>query len=147
VARAVLVVGLGIALAIGVIVIAVVSAGGDGARTGTSLVGTEWQWQALVGGDGSAIAPGDPSSYTIEFADDGSVAIRADCNRGTGSYSATAGSLTIEVGGVTRALCSEGSLSDRYLRDLGFVRTYVIEDGTLHLNLLADAGNLVHTAA
>ena len=50
------------------------------------------------------------------------------------------------MAGVTRAQCEEGSLGDRYLRDLGFVRTYVIEGGLLYLALMADAGTLRHAA-
>jgi heat shock protein HslJ len=90
------------------------------------------------------VVPDDPSRYTIEFAADGSVAVRADCNRGFGTYAEAAGALTIEVSGLTRAQCEEGSLSDEYLRDLVDVRTYVIEGGALYLDLMADAGTLRH---
>lgn len=39
----------------------------------------------------------------------------------------------------------EGSLSDRYLQNLQQVGTYVIGDGELFLNLMADAGDLRHS--
>jgi len=35
-------------------------------------------------------------------------------------------------------------LSERYLRDLGYVRTYVFSEGKLYLDLMADAGGLRH---
>lgn len=118
---------------------------GDGSSSSTpALVGPVWQWEEYLGGDDSTVAPDDPSKYTIEFRDDGSVSVRADCNRGFGSYAEQGGSLTIDVSGVTQALCEQDSLSDRYLRDLAQVRTYAIEDGKLFLNLMADAGDLRH---
>ena len=42
----------------------------------------------------------------------------------------------------TLAACPEDSLADRYVRDLGFARTYVMDGDDLVLNLSADAGNM-----
>jgi para-nitrobenzyl esterase len=113
-----------------------------GNTTGSPLVGVVWEWEELLSSDDSTITPDDPSSYTIEFEDDGSVSVRADCNSGFGTYEAEGESLVIDVRGPTRAQCQPGSLSDRFLTDLGFVRAYVIEDGTLFLDLMADAGTM-----
>jgi para-nitrobenzyl esterase len=107
----------------------------------TTLVGVVWEWEELLGNDDSTITPDDPSEYTIEFEDDGSVSVEADCNSGFGTYEASGESLTIDVRGTT-AQCEPGSLSDRYLADLGFVRAYLIEDGSLFLDLMADAGTM-----
>ena len=41
---------------------------------------------------------------------------------------------------LTRAMCPPGSLHDRMVRQLPFVRSYVIQDGRLFLSLLADGG-------
>jgi len=147
VSRALTLIGIGVAAATATIVIGVILGDTGGGGAPTTIVGSTWQWQELAGGDGSITTVDDPARYTIEFRDDGTVAVRADCNSGFGTYREAGGGLEISVTGVTRAACPEGSLADLYVRDLGFVRTYVLEEGTLHMNLMADAGNLVHRAA
>jgi heat shock protein HslJ len=141
--------GLGVAAAGATVLIGIAlsGTGSGGSATPTTIIGPVWQWEQLASGDGSVTAVADPSAYTIEFRDDGSIAVRADCNTGFGTYAESGGGLEITVTGMTRAACPQGSLGDRYVRDLGLVRTYVLEDGALHLNLLADAGNLVHGSA
>ncbi len=145
--KALFVIGIGVAAAFVAIAVGVI-VGNDGSSSDPSaspmLVGPVWQWEALLSGDGSTVAPDDPSQFTIEFQSDGSVAVQADCNRGFGTYTESGGSLEIAVSGVTRAYCGDDSLSDRYLRDLGFVRTYVFDEGKLYLDLMADGGGLRH---
>jgi heat shock protein HslJ len=139
--------GVGLLLAAFVVVVGVVGSDDDGPEASDSevaLVGPVWQWEEFLGNDDSSVVPDDPSRYTIEFATDGSVAVRADCNRGFGTYTEASGALAIEVSGLTRAQCEEGSLSDEYLRDLADVRTYVIEEGRLYLDVMADVGTLRH---
>ncbi|MCB0124092.1 MAG: META domain-containing protein, partial [Caldilineaceae bacterium] len=51
-----------------------------------------------------------PENYTIAFNTDGTINIKADCNNAGGSYTADdTGSLTIEIGPMTRAMCPPGS--------------------------------------
>ena len=61
---------------------------GAGAESAASsgLVGPIWAWQQTQGGDDSVTTVDEPSSYTIQFMEDGTAAIRADCNRVGGSY-------------------------------------------------------------
>ncbi|MCB0233261.1 MAG: META domain-containing protein, partial [Anaerolineae bacterium] len=40
----------------------------------------------------------DPQNYTIAFADDNTLAIKADCNQVAGSYTLDGASLTIQLG-------------------------------------------------
>jgi hypothetical protein len=42
---------------------------------------------------------------------------------------------------MTRAMCPPGSLHDRIVKVMGYVRTYVMKDGHLFLSLRADGGN------
>jgi heat shock protein HslJ len=145
--RALFAIGIGVAAALVAVGIGVIVSNADDAADQEplpTLVGPVWQWEALLSGDGTTIAPADPSDYTIEFASDGSIAVQADCNRGFGTYTEDGGSVEITVSGVTRAFCGDDSLSDRYLRDLGFVRTYVFDAGKLYLDLMADGGGLRH---
>jgi para-nitrobenzyl esterase len=82
----------------------------------------------------------------LEFGADGRVAMRLDCNRGSGSYKAepseggVGGSLTIGPLAVTKAFCPPPSLGDRVAADMGHVRSYTIANGQLSLTLMADRG-------
>ena len=41
---------------------------------------------------------------------------------------------------VTRAMCPPGSLHDHMIKQLPYVRSYVLKDGRLFLSLMADGG-------
>jgi para-nitrobenzyl esterase len=41
---------------------------------------------------------------------------------------------------LTRAACPPSPIQDRFVRDLDYVRSYVVADGHLHLSLMADGG-------
>ncbi len=103
-----------------------------------------WQWEGFEdsAGENDLVVP-DPAVYTLFFADDGTFQFQADCNVGSGSYRASGGGLTMELGPTTLAECGEESLYNDYLGFLSNVATYVIQDGKLYLNLIADAGNMV----
>lgn len=103
------------------------------------LKGTSWQLVEIRTADGQVTRPDDPSKYTLEFASEGRLSARIDCNRGTGTWKEErAGELTLGALATTRAMCPPGSLDDRFVRDLPRVRSYVTEDGRLFLNLTAD---------
>ncbi|MCC6613425.1 MAG: serine hydrolase [Anaerolineae bacterium] len=104
------------------------------------LVGTTWQWQQLQSMDGTTVTVPNPENYTLLFNDDSSVNLRADCNRGRGVYSLDGSQLAIVVGAMTRAACPPDSLSNDFVQYLGFVASYVLEDDTLYLSLMADGG-------
>ena len=84
-----------------------------------------------------------PEKYSLMFTPDGVLHIKADCNRARGSYKADEqGSLTIEIGPMTRAMCTKDSRSDQYIKYLGFVRIYFFKDGRLFFDLFADGGTM-----
>lgn len=109
--------------------------------TSQELAGTVWQLVEFVGGDGTVTTPDDGRKYTMEFGTDGRVFLRIDCNRGSGTWESE-GRADLRFGplAVTRALCPAGSMHDRIVRDMEYVRSYVIEDGHLFLSLMADGG-------
>ncbi len=77
-----------------------------------------------------------PDRYTVAFVEDDRVALRADCNRGTGPVaSPSPGALAIGPLAMTRARCPPGSLSVRYARDVSRAARFAIRDGGLHLGL------------
>ncbi len=105
------------------------------------LTGVLWEWAAIIkAGDKHQSVVPDPASYTVVFNDDGTMAIKADCNNATGTYTLDNASLTITVGGVTRMACPPGSFGDTMLAALGKVTSYDIEEGNLVLRL-GDGGN------
>ncbi len=124
-----------------------VRSGAEEPASPEGLADTAWrlvEFQSMSDEVGT-VRPGDPSLYTLSFVADGSVSLRLDCNRGTGTWSATPSSPTeggLELGPVaaTRALCPPPSLDERIATDLGFVRSYMIREDRLYLSLMADGG-------
>ncbi len=107
----------------------------------SGLSGTSWRLVQFQGGDDKVLTPDDRAKYTLEFGNDGRLAVRLDCNRGSGMWtSAQPGQLQFSPMALTRAMCPPGSLHDRMARDWTFVRTYVLKGGHLHLSLTADGG-------
>jgi para-nitrobenzyl esterase len=105
------------------------------------LGGTSWQLVKFQGGDDTVLRPYDKTIYTLAFTADGNVNARIDCNRGRGTWK-SAGKNQIEFGpmAVTRMACAPGSLHDRIVMQLSYIRSYVIKDGHLFLSLMADGG-------
>jgi para-nitrobenzyl esterase len=105
------------------------------------LVGTSWQLVKFQGGDDKVLRPDDKSKYTLAFNADGTVNARLDCNRGRGGWkSEEKGRLEFGPMAITRAQCPPGSLHDQLVKQLPFVRSYVMKDGHLFLSLMADGG-------
>ncbi len=113
----------------------------DGGSAGDGLAGTSWRLVKIRSMDDRSYTPDDRSKYTLAFEADGRIRVRVDCNRGQGSWSEPEpGQLTFGRLVTTRVMCPPGSLHDRFIRDLGAVRSYRIQDGRLYLSLMADGG-------
>lgn len=109
------------------------------AATAGELAGTSWQLVKIMSMDDTVSTPDDPTLYTLEFADDGSMSLQADCNRGTGSWSSDSpGQLQFGVIAATQAMCPPGSLHDTYLAQFEWVRSYTMAGGHLFLATMAD---------
>jgi len=109
--------------------------------TQNKLAGTKWQLVRIQSMDDKVTTPKDRSKYTMEFGVDGNLSMQIDCNRGRGTWKATEPN-QLELGplAVTRAMCPPGSLHDRVVKDMEYVRSYVMKDGHLFLSLMADGG-------
>jgi len=106
------------------------------------VVGVTWQWVSLTT-PVERLTVDAPERYTIRFDSAGRVALRADCNRGSGRYSVSADRrITFGPMALTRAMCPAGSLSDRFARDVGRAAIYFLKDGDLYLDLPMDSGTL-----
>jgi heat shock protein HslJ len=104
-----------------------------------TLIGPTWQWlgSAYTSGGEQTVAD---SVYTVQFLSDGSLALQADCNSGSGSYRVDGDALAIQLGAMTMVACPPESLADTFLAELGQIASFDIREGMLHLNLATDAG-------
>lgn len=107
------------------------------------LVGTTWSLVEIQSMDDSLYKPEGRNLYTLEFLEDGNLLVRADCNRGRGSWRGeTRSRLVFGPIASTRAFCGAESLHDRFLSNLSYVRSYVMQDGELYLATMADGAIL-----
>lgn len=115
------------------------------------LLGTEWRLVEFVSSDDAigTIRPGPDEVWTLTLSPDGRAAMGLFCNRGFGSWTspdsrASRGSLEIKAAGSSMAACPPGAIT-RLPADFAHIRSFVIEGGRLHLNLMMDGGNYVWT--
>ncbi len=106
------------------------------------ITGIVWKWQQTRLGDGQTSAPEDSTRYTIAFQLDGSLAIRADCNRVGGNYTIENSSLTLETTFSTRAMCPPNSLDQTFLKHLNAAAVYFMREGALYIDLQGDTGTM-----
>jgi len=131
---------LGASLAVALLLLAACHVTSLPPPSAASLGGTSWQLVKFQGSDDSTLTPDDKANYTIEFATDGGLAARIDCNRGRGTWKSSGANLELGALALTRAMCPPGSLHDRIVKDWSLVRSYVIKQGHLFLSLMADGG-------
>ncbi|MDX2417968.1 MAG: META domain-containing protein [Xanthomonadales bacterium] len=133
-------IALFITFAILVSLTSAVNAGGQ--LESVDITGVVWKWQQTRYNNDQLSVPVESSHYTIEFKPDGTMNIRADCNRGGGNYSTQGKSLTIELTHSTRAMCPPDSLYFRFNKDLGAATIYFFSEGYLYLDLQYDSGTM-----
>lgn len=111
------------------------------------ITGVEWQWRSALALDGTRTEVPNPENYTLHFNDDGTFAIVADCNEGSGTYSLSGDQVTIEVGPLTRVACPPESLSQAFLDHLAAVSALALVDENLVLSPGTDGAVLVFAAS
>jgi putative lipoprotein len=104
------------------------------------LGGTSWRLVRFQGGDGLTLTPDDKDKYTIAFGTDGRLSVRINCNRGVGTWKSSGPQLELGPLALTRAMCLPEPLHDQMVKQLQYVRSYVIRHGHLFLSLMADGG-------
>jgi len=110
------------------------------------LPGTGWELVEIASMDDSVARPESDGPYRLVFGVDGSVAVQADCNRAAGSVEVwDPPRLQFAPLATTLALCGPNSLSERFVRELGWVRSYVYEGDHLYLATMAD-GSIIEFA-
>jgi heat shock protein HslJ len=128
------------------VVVAALLAGA--AHADDRLSGTHWRLTGFQSMDDAigTVRPTDPALYTMALNPDGSVSMRLNCNRATGTWTAqpaadgTSGSFSFGPLATTRALCPPPSMDESIATHSAHVRGFLLRDGKLHLSLEADAG-------
>jgi len=82
------------------------------------IVGPVWQWQRTQSGSAPVVVSAAPDRYTLSFQDGGRVNVRADCNRGSGSYEINGAQIRFGPIALTRMGCPPGSQDADFLRTL-----------------------------
>ncbi|MBW2198948.1 MAG: META domain-containing protein [Deltaproteobacteria bacterium] len=106
------------------------------------ITGMEWKWQQTRYNNDQQARPQDPSRYTVLFRPDGTLNIRADCNRAGGKYAIQTSALTVEVTHSTRAACPPDSLEQTFLQNLNSAAIYFMKEGQLYIDLKYDTGTM-----
>jgi heat shock protein HslJ len=114
----------------------------NGATSAPSLVGPVWAWQETLMSDDTRIVPGTPDRYTLQFQPDGRVSVRADCNRGSGSYTRDANRLSFGPIVLTRKHCPPGSRDAAFLKGVIDVSGHLFAGPALVLELQYDSGTM-----
>ena len=109
------------------------------AAQNAALAGTAWRLVEILSMDDHVFRPRNPARYTLTLVADGTAMVLADCNRGAGTWTAE-GASQLHFGplATTRMKCSPDSLSERYLAQFEWIRSYVLKDGHLFLATMAD---------
>ena len=115
--------------------------GGAGEATAMSLTDTTWQWVETTTPT-ETITAADPTRYTVTFNEDGTAAIKADCNQVTATYTVTDSALTIVPGASTLAMCPADSQDAAFLTGLSSAAVFFFQDGHLFIDQFASSGTL-----
>jgi heat shock protein HslJ len=108
---------------------------------GADIMGIVWKWEQLTT-PVDVVSVDDLDKYTVEFRPDGGVAVQADCNSGSGTYTLDRNSISIEIMAMTMAACPPGSLSDEFVQSLNAAAIYFTEGDNLFIDLIYDSGTM-----
>jgi heat shock protein HslJ len=104
-----------------------------------------WQWTgSTYQGKENPIA--DPSLYEVVYGANGTLSVKADCNRASGTYTykgGMVGSVRVTMGPTTLAACGPGSRSEELINSLMAAQDYRVQPGGSELKLNMPAGGPV----
>jgi heat shock protein HslJ len=114
-------------------------AGSVQAQRRSGLVG-HWQLVSVTEAGQAPVSVAEPERFTATFGADGRVALRADCNRCSASYTAQGDRLSVGPMACTRAQCSGAPLDTTFAALVQGATAWSAADGRLELR--CDAGVL-----
>ena len=108
----------------------------DAATLPADMINKTWQWTAL-NSTVLAVDNSEPEKYLLQFNEDGTAAIQADCNLVEAAYTSAGSSLTIHLNPplapATLADCPDAPLGEFYLLSLASVQDFTMQDERLML--------------
>jgi len=116
----------------------------DGATSGpvdAALLGKVWQWLGTITAE-APIAVADSTRYTIEFMEDGTATITADCNTVLAQYTVNGSAITLTLGPSTLVACPEDSQANVFTQQLSSAAIFFFLDDDLYIDLIADSGTM-----
>jgi heat shock protein HslJ len=99
-----------------------------------------WYWLGTLKSTSQVKAP-HPVDYILTLLDDRAV-VRADCNRGTGSYELKDGEISFKPFALTHKLCPQGSRGGYYATQLLSAQKLRERDGALLIDLKDKEGTM-----
>lgn len=105
-----------------------------------AVIGTVWRLVQIQYANNTAIVPDDPGKYALILSQDGTVTVRADCNRGMGAYLMAGPWLLMRKHSYTRMICPENSLFEQYTKALETAASCMLKDGNLYIRFQQDSG-------
>ena len=120
----------------------------ESAKKQSPLLDTTWTLVEIQSMDDSigTATPRQGKVFSVRLTADGRATIQADCNRGGGSFKHEGNNLEFGPMATTKMYCGSDSLDSRFLKELGFVRTYVLNEGKLFMATMADGAILEFAA-
>jgi len=106
------------------------------------IIGPVWQWVQTLYNDDSKAVPVNPQNYTVQFREDRTFNVKADCNLKGGTYSTDGKRIAIQITHSTMAACPEDSLEDEFVRNLAAAALFFFKDNDLYLDLKYDTGTM-----
>ena len=110
-------------------------------------IGVVWTWLSTQTGEGRGIVPEGRERYTVEFRPGGTVNVRADCNRGSGTYTRNGNALGIGPIALTRMACPPDTRDADFVKGLAAVSTHSMVGSDLVLKFKADSGSMRFTSS
>lgn len=115
------------------LLLAVTFVTGCQSQSSESLIGTKWQWVSSSA-DSVEIAPDDPAKFQFIITEKDKFSVKADCNRGQGSFSLEKASIDIGLYVLTRAMCAPNSMDRTFLSQLESVSEWHLKKKQLVLS-------------
>lgn len=115
------------------------------AAAGGTLTGHVWLFNQFSNQAGETFlpAPGMAELNSVEFFEDGRVAVTAGCNSASGTYSAIDGAINIQAVNETQQSCEGPTMGGQFLQWLNEAGSYRVEGEELFLVLPGDSGEVI----
>jgi heat shock protein HslJ len=114
------------------------------------LAGITWRFVEFRSSDDAigVIKPTNPADYTMTLGNDGQASLHLNCNQASGAWTAQpssddSGSFSLGPLAMTRVFCPQPSLDVQIARHAEYMRTFLLRDGRLYIDLMADGGTYV----